>query len=136
MTKIQDEDAVNRYIESVRLDGGNGYEIGMAVVQQIVADGHLANEAVLDLVTALQRALPSTRDGARHLTARQSQVHAFKGALTNIIIMQTRLNERVGEFLELLKQYDDNLVVDRVPVGPEVVGAWARAAFSAGRNIE
>jgi hypothetical protein len=44
----------------------------------------------------------------------------IKNALTDVIIMQTRLNEREKILLELLKQSAEQQAIDGIPVEPQV----------------
>jgi len=90
--------------------------------------------AQLELLTALQRTVPMSKDHTQ-LSPWQSHLRDLKDALTNVIIMQTRLNEREKDFLELLKESSRQQVIDVVRVDPTAVEEWAKAILEARRCL-
>ena len=60
----------------------------------------------------------------------------FKGALTNIIIMQTRVNERDKELVGQLEQARTHGLLTPVEVEAEDAYSWAESIAQAYRRIE
>ena len=136
MSTESEEDAmVSRYIDSVGMRQGDRYEMRLEELEVILASAHRFNTTRQELLTALQRCLPTPRDDEPQLSAQRTLVSELKDALTNVIIMQTRLNGREQSLLELLKQAAEQRAIDEVRVAPEVVGRWAKAVLEARRRL-
>ncbi|MCL0100029.1 hypothetical protein M1O55_04095, partial [Dehalococcoidia bacterium] len=78
--------------------------------------------------------VPMSKDHTQ-LSPRQSHLRDLKDALTNVIIMRTRLNEREKDFLELLMDSSKQQVIDAVRVDPTAVEGWAKAILEARRCL-
>ena len=134
-TESEEDTIVSRYIDSVGTRQGESYEMRLEELELILASAHRFNTTRQELLTALQRCLPTPRDDEPQLSAQQTLVSELKDALTNVIIMQTRLNGREQGLLELLKRAAEQQAIDEVRVAPEVVGRWAKAVLEAGRRL-
>ena len=130
----EDDTLISRYIEEVKAGQGGQYAIKLEQLEPILAAGRSITLAQLELLTALQRAVPMPKDHTQ-LSPRQSHLRDLKDALTNVIIMQTRLNEREKDFLDLLIDSSKQQVIDAVQVDPTAVGGWARAILEARRCL-
>ena len=130
----EDDTLISRYIEEVKASQGGQYAIKLEQLELILAVGRRITLAQLELLTALQRDVPMSKDHTQ-LSPRQSHLRDLKDALTNVIIMQTRLNEREKDFLELLKESSKQQVIDAVRVDPTAVEGWAKAILEARRCL-
>ena len=130
----EDDTLISRYIEEVEAGQGEQYAIKLEQLELILGAGRHITMAQLELLTALQRAVPMSRDHTQ-LSPRQSHLRDLKDALTNVIIMQTRLNEREKDFLELLKESSKQQVIGAVRVDPTAVEEWAKAILEARRCL-
>lgn len=135
-TPTEDNALVSRYVEAVGVRQGECHAIRLEELELILASGHRLNTTRQELLTALQRAVPAPRDDEPKLAALQTLVRELKNALTNVIIMQTRLNEREKGLLELLKQAAEQQVIDAVPVDPGAVAGWAKAVLEARQRLD
>ena len=133
--ETEEDRLISRFIDSVGMRQGERYGIRLEELELILGSAHSLNTTRQELLTALQRSLPTPRDEETELSERRTLVGDLKDALTNVIIMQTRLNEREQILLELLKQAAEQHAVDEVRVGPEVVGRWAKAVLEARRRL-
>ena len=134
-TESEEDTIVSRYIDSVGTRQGESYEMRLEELELILASAHRFNTSRQELLTALQRCLPTPRDDEPQLSAQQTLVSELKDALTNVIIMQTRLNGREQGLLELLKRAAEQQAIDEVRVALEVVGRWAKAVLEARRRL-
>ena len=134
-TESEEDTTVSRYIASVGMYQGERYEMRLEELELILASAHRFNTTRQELLTALQRCLPTPRDDEPRLSAQQTLVSELKDVLTNVIIMQTRLSGREQSLLELLKQAAEQQTIDEVRVAPEVVGRWAKAVLEARRHL-
>ena len=134
MSAETEEDAlISRFIDSVGTRQGDRYGIKLEELELILGSAHSLNTTRQEFLTALQRSLPTPRDEEPQLSERL--VSDLKDALTNVIIMQTRLSDREQSLLELLHQAAEQHAVDEVRVGPEVVERWAKAVLEARRRL-
>ena len=134
-TAFEEDAVISGYVDTVGTLGDKGYEIRLGQVELILADVHRLNSMCQQLLTALQRAVPTPQgDGVEESTL-ETAVGQLKGALSNVIIMQTRLNEREEGLLELLRQVREQNSVDGVPVERAVVEGWARVILKAYHRI-
>ena len=125
---------VDRYVEGQR--DGDRYYLGLDELSGLLRSSLASNNPRLGLLTALQRALPSPRGEAEELPPHEGRMSALKAALTNVIIMQTRLNEREQEFSRLLGQAIDEGTTQRIEVAEEDLRGWAEAAVGAYRHLQ
>lgn len=130
----EDVTLISRYIEDVKAGQGEQYRIKLKQLELILAVGHRITIAQLELLTALQRAVPTPSNHAL-LSRQQSHLRDLKDVLTNVIIMQTRLNEREEDFLELLKKSSKQQSIGTVQVDPTAVEEWAKTILEARRCI-
>ena len=70
-------------------------EVTIEDLARALEGAHRRNEALLDALRALQRAIPSNEEESSS---------ELKETLTNLIIMRTRLNERQSVLPELLRK--------------------------------
>ena len=134
MSAETEEDAlISRFIDSVGTRQGERYGIKLEELELILGSAHSLNTTRQEFLTALQRSLPTPRDEEPQPS--DGLVSDLKDALTNVIIMQTRLSDREQSLLELLHQAAEQHAVDEVRVGPEVVERWAKAVLEARRRL-
>ncbi len=133
---IEQDAVVSRYLEAVGTGDRKRYAISLEELQRIIAASHSINVARMDLLTALQRSVPSTGNTETSTSSPQTFDAELKDALTNVIIMQTRVNEREQSFHKLLAQAIEQRTVDAVPVEPGHVEDWAKAVLEAARQID
>ena len=70
-------------------------EVSIEDVTRALEHANQRSEALLEVLRALQRAVPAREEGASS---------ELKETLTNLIIMRTRLNERQSVLPELLRE--------------------------------
>ncbi len=90
----------------------------------------------LELLTVLQRSLDLP-------TAEESEDSTFaqltadmKRLLSDVIIMQTRVNRREENLAHLLDQAIDGEVLQGVPIDPKQLRQWAESIAQAQRHME
>ena len=130
-----DDSVVSRFTETVRMGHGERYEIKLDELEVILSASYQLNMIRQELLTALQRSVPMLREDDTEQSTEQTLSLELKDALTNVIIMQDRLNGRDHELLELLKQTVERQAIDGVRVEPQVVRQWARALIQASARL-
>ncbi len=94
------------------------------------------NSLRLKLLAALQGALALPTSEERDASSKDALVGELKAALTNVIIMQTRLNERDKELVALLEQAQRRGLLEPVEVETEDAHNWAESVAQAHHHIE
>lgn len=94
------------------------------------------NAARLGLLTALQRAVPRSEGGDEPAEGGGGVVAELKAVLTNVIIMQTRLNEREAGLAGLVERAAEEGALTDVAVEPSVVERWVASVAEAHRHAE
>ena len=97
-----------------------GYAVPAGELLRLLESGLRRGADELELLKALQRALPQPGD-------EDDAVGELKGLLTNAIIMRTRLGEREANLPDLLRRVVDKGRIDDVPVDDDVVRRLARS---------
>lgn len=130
-----DGSVVSRFTETVGMGHGERYEIKLDELEVILSASYQLNMIRQELLTALQRSVPMLREDDTEQPTEQTLSLELKDALTNVIIMQDRLNGRDHELLELLKQAVERQAIDGVRVEPQVVRQWAWAVIQASARL-
>ena len=125
---------VDRYVEGQR--EGERYYLSLDELSALLRGSLESNTPRLGLLTALQRALPSPNGKGGQQPPAEERMSVLKAALTNVIIMQTRLNEREQEFSRLLAQAADEGTTQRIEVAEENLRGWAEAAVRVYRHLQ
>ena len=127
----QDEPMVERYVQAAGSKRGEHYEVRLEELSWLIRSSHEWNSRRLELLTALQRSLPLPKGEEQKDSAAVSLIEELKGALTNAIIMQSRLNDRGDELVGLVERAAREGVVQEIAVDPEVVRRWVRGVSEA-----
>ena len=99
-----DQDATgDRYVEAVGPGEAGRYSVSLGELGWLLRNSLSLNTSRLMLLTALQRGLPGAREEKKR-SPEAGPAGELKGVLTNLIIMQTRLNEREADLARLLEQ--------------------------------
>jgi hypothetical protein len=130
-----DDTTADRYAEAVGPGETGRYAVRLEELGWLLRSSLRLNTSRLRLLTALQRGLPEAR-GEQERAPEAGPVGELKGVLTNLIIMQTRLNEREADLARLLERADDQGLATRVDVDPDDVRGWASNIARAWRHIE
>ena len=115
---------------------GGQYSLNADELARILGSTLQWNALRLRFLTALQRALALPREGEKDPSSQGGVVGDLKGALTNVIIMQTRLNEREVDLVGLLKQARRDGLVKPVEVDGDDVRRWAESVTEAHHYLE
>jgi len=118
---LENGDAVGKYVDAALGEDGAG--IGVGELSWLLERTYEWGAFRLRLLTALQKAVDRADD--------DSSAGQLKGALTNLIIMQTRIREREGGLAEMLRQADGESAVGSVGVDADDLRAFAESVAGA-----
>jgi hypothetical protein len=107
-------DAVDRYVDAAGSRGAGGYALSAEELVWLLTSGQQRGADELELLKALQRALPQPEDEA-------DAIGELKAVLTNAIIMRTRLAEREADLPDLLGRVVSEGRLNAVPANRDVV---------------
>ena len=107
-------DVGDGYVDAAGSRDAGGYALSAEELLWLLTSGQERGDHELELLKALQRALPQPADEA-------DAVGELKALLTNAIIMRTRLAERESELTDLLGRVVSEGRLDAVPVDSDVV---------------
>ena len=107
-------DAVDGYLDAAGRRGGGGYALSAGELLWLLTSGQERGGDELELLKALQRALPQPNDEG-------DTIGELKALLTNAIIMRTRLADREGDLAALLGRAVDEGRLDGVAVDEDIV---------------
>ncbi len=130
-----DKKTADRFVEAAGPGETGRYSVSLEELGWLLSSSLHLSTFHLRLLTALQRGLPGAR-GEQERSSEADPVGDLKGALTNLIIMQTRLNEREADFARLLEQAAHEGLAPRIEVDPEDVRGWAANITQAWRHLE
>ena len=128
MTTTQGHKDVEGYMQAVTTPEQG--QAGLPLEELIWLLGHAAetNAVRLRVLQSLQRGLPAQQTKA---DIAASGPNDLKEALTNVIIMQSRLNEREATLLDGIKAARDQALLDSVPVDLENLRSAASGIVTA-----
>jgi hypothetical protein len=107
-------DAVDRYVDAAGSRGAGGYALSAEELVWLLTSGQERGGDDLELLKALQRALPQPEDEA-------DAIGELKAVLTNAIIMRTRLAEREADLPDLLGRVIEEGRLDALPADEDIV---------------
>jgi len=122
---MEDGDVVDRYVEAAL--GPDGAGVGVDELSWLLERTYEWGAFRLRLLTALQQAVDRADD--------DSSAGQLKGALTNLIIMQSRIREREGGLADLLRQAEGESAVGLITVGADELRAFAESVVGASRRL-
>ena len=120
------------YLEAAGAERDGRYEINTGELSWLLESTLRWSRLRLRFLVALQRALDLPDEGD---ASRGTPAGDLKGMLTNLIIMQTRLNEREEGFVELLSRADRDALVNPVIVDAQDVRTIALGVLEAYRRL-
>ena len=129
-TSPNEDVSVAGYVEAARDEAADVYAVKIEELAWMLRDSFESNTLRLKLLTALQRALPRSAD------EEDGPAGELKGLLTNVIIMQTRLNEREADLAGLLEQAAEAVLVKPVEIDPDVVRRLVESIEQAYRRLQ
>ena len=118
---LEDGDAGDRYVDAAL--GSDGAGIGVDELSWLLERTFEWGSFRLRLLAALQKAVDRADD--------DSAAGQLKGALTNLIIMQTRIREREGGLGEMLRQAEAESAVGPVMVEADDLCSFAESVAGA-----
>ena len=122
---FEDGDAVDRYVDAAL--GLDGAGIDVDELSWLLERTYEWCSFRLRLLAAVQKAVDRADD--------DSSAGQLKGALTNLIIMQTRIREREGGLAEMLRQADGESAVGLVGVDADELRAFAESVMGASHHV-
>ena len=125
---------VDSYVQAAIGQVGSRDTLDVEELQWLLSSSFELNTLRLGFLTALQRALAVRDDEAEPASGRDT-VRQLKGLLTNVTIMQTRLNEHEASLVELLRQAAGAGLVQPVEVQAEDLRSWVEAVLDACEHI-
>ncbi len=121
-------DAVDGYLDAAGSRGAGGYALSAGELLWLLTSGQERGGDELELLKALQRALPQPNDEG-------DMIGKLKALLTNAIIMRTRLADREADLAALLGQAVDEGRLTGVPVDEDIVRRIATLIVEAGEKF-
>ena len=121
-------DAVDGYLDAAGRRGTGGYALSAGELLWLLTSGQERGGDELELLKALQRALPQPND-------EDDTIGELKALLTNAIIMRTRLADRETDLAALLGQAADEVGLDHAPVDEDIVRRIAALIAEGGARV-
>ena len=121
-------DAVDAYVDAAGRRGAGGYALSAGELLWLLTSGQERGGDELELLKALQRALPQRNDEG-------DTIGELKALLTNAIIMRTRLAEREADLAALLGRAIDEGKLDDMAVDEDIVRRIATLMVEGGERI-
>ena len=121
-------DAVDGYLDAAGRRGTGGYALSAGELLWLLTSGQERGGDELELLKALQRALPQPND-------EDDMIGELKALLTNAIIMRTRLTDRETDLAALLGQAADEGGLDHAPVDEDIVRRIAALIAEGGARV-
>jgi hypothetical protein len=121
----EDGDVVDGYVEAAL--GPDGVGMDVDELMWLLERTHEWGAFRLRLLTALQQAVDRADE--------DSAAGQLKGALTNLIIMQSRIRGREDGLAELLRQAEGESAVGQITVGADELRAFAESVVGASRRL-
>ena len=127
----EDEAVADAYVEAVRSGDVGGYAIGRYELARLLAVVLEISDRRLSLLRTLQRAVPRPSDGEA-----DSPTGELKELLTNVFIMQSRLDGRDRQLVGLLRKATEADGKGDVEVDAGSVRDLASTLVAAYRHID
>ncbi len=127
MSQQEFDSLADEYLRAAGESYGKGYRLSAGELAWLVEHATRMSEARLHLLRALQAELP--REGG------EAAVAETKELLTNLIIMQSRLQERDARLGELLRQLVASGSVSQISVDDERLRGALSAIIEAYRHL-
>ena len=121
-------DAVDGYLDASGRRGAGGYALSAGELLWLLTSGQERGGDELELLKALQRALPQPEDEG-------DTIGKLKALLTNAIIMRTRLAEREADLAALLGRAVNEGRLDGVAVDEDIVRRIAALMAEGGARV-
>lgn len=131
MSMSLDERAAATYVDAAGVTDNSGYSARLSEVAWLLEASGRWSSLRLKLLQALQAALPRGESDPEH----GSPESDLKAALTDLIIMQSRLDRRSEGLAGLLDAAVDQGVVSGVPIDPADMRAWAASILTAAGHL-
>ena len=132
----EEETVGSRYVEAAGSVYQGRYAIRAEELSWLLDATRQFNSHRLKLLTSLQRALPAAKGDAGDGDAPGDPVGDLKGLLTNVIIMQTRLDERDAGLVDLLTKATEGGLLESTAVDAEDVRQLADSVVQAFEHLE
>ncbi len=121
-------DAIDGYLDAAGRRGAGGYALSAGELLWLLTSGQERGGDELELLKALQRALPQPTDEG-------GTIGKLKALLTNAIIMRTRLADREADLGGLLGQAVAEGRLTGVPVDEDIVRPLATLMVEGGERV-
>ena len=125
---LKDHSAADSFVEAAGSREAGRYTVKSEELLWLLTSGQKRGASELELLKAVQRALPQPDDEAGTLGE-------LKGLLTNAIIMRTRLGEREADLAVLLERAVGEGLLDGVEVDEDVVRRLAGLMADGGERL-
>jgi hypothetical protein len=125
---LRDRNVADEYVEAVGHRDGGRYTVSTEELLWLLTTGRKRGAAELELLKALQHALPQPDDD-------DCALGRLKGLLTNAIIMRTRVGEREGDLASLLEQAVGEGHLGSVALDEEAVRRAAELMAEGGARV-
>ena len=136
MSTSSPEDAlVGRYVEAASALKDARYTLMLEETEWLLQNSLRWNSLRLGLLTRLQRALAPPKGERQEPSSNGDLLSDLKGMLTNVIIMQTRLNEREQGLASLLQAAAKEGLVEPIEVDVEDLRRWAESLVQAYQHL-
>ena len=129
MNLQREESAASHYLRHAGTGAGQRYHLALEEFAWLVEHSSAMSEVRLELLRALQAALPRSGDPP-------AVVAGLKDLLTDLIIMQSRVSGRDEELRGLLRQLIDSKAVDGVPVEESQLSGAVLEVLRASARVE
>ena len=122
------DDGADGYVDAAGRRDDGGYALCAKELLWLLTSGQQRDGDLLELLKALQRALPQPAD-------EDETIGELKALLTNAIIMRTRLREREDGLADLLGRVIEEGRLDAVPVDEDIARRIAALMVEGGERI-
>ena len=131
----QEETFGTQYIQAAGTQEGERYSLQVEELAWLLRCTHQWNSLRLQLLTSLQRALSLPRGEELQASSQAGPLEELKDVLTNVIIMQTRTNEREETLANQLEAVARQGLVERVAVEEQNVRQWVESILEAYQHL-
>ena len=132
---FQEERLIDQYIRSAGNQEGDRVILTVGELVWLIGATYRWNTLRLRFLAALQRVLPGGREQDSETTT-QGGLEELKGTLTNIIIMQSRLNEREEPLVSLLEDAAKKGLVEGVALDVGEIRQVVMQTLQAYQHVE
>ena len=128
MWSLKANDDADGYVDAAGRRDDGGYALSAKELLWLLTSGQQRDGDLLELLKALQRALPQPAD-------EDDAIGELKALLTNAIIMRTRLGERESDLADLLGRAVDEGRLDAVPIDKDIARRIAALMVEGGERV-